>query len=235
MSDTLRQWAKLLGRTPLHPQWLLGRRHGPSGLVEVSGRLLDVGAADRWVERLLPAAVEYVALDYPVTGKGLYGARPQVFADAASLPFADRCFDAVTCLEVLEHVAEPELVLGEIGRVLKPGGRAWVSTPFLYPLHDAPFDFRRYTEFGLRLGAKKAGLVVKSLERDMHALRVAGLLMCLAIAGGAFARSGMARWLRLPVVLLLVAVVNTLAWALSFLWPDWHHMSRGYQVELVKA
>lgn len=230
----LRQWAKLLGRTPLHPQWLLGRRRGPNGLGQVSGRLLDVGAADRWVERLAPAAVQYVALDYPATGSVLYGAQPQVFADAASLPFVDHCFDAVTCLEVLEHVAEPELVMGEISRVLKSGGRAWISTPFLYPLHDAPFDFRRYTEFGLHQSAKKAGFVVKSLQKDMHALRVAGLLTCLAIAGGAFARGGVARWLWLPAALVLVTVVNTLAWMLSFLWPDWNHMSRGYRLELVK-
>lgn len=230
----LRQWAKLLGRTPLHPQWLLGRRHGPKGLGEVSGRLLDVGAADRWVERLVPAEVQYVALDYPATGKVLYGARPHVFADAASLPFMDHCFDAVTCLEVLEHVAEPEIVMGEISRVLKPGGRVWISTPFLYPLHDAPFDFRRYTEFGLRRSAEKAGLMVESLQKDVHALRVAGLLMCLAIAGGAFARGGVARWLWLPVALVLVTVVNMFTWMLSFLWPDWNHMSRGYRVELVK-
>jgi SAM-dependent methyltransferase len=230
----LRQWAKLLGRTPLHPQWLLGGRHGPKGLGQVSGRLLDVGAADRWVESLVPAEVQYVALDYPATGKVLYGAQPHVFADAADLPFIDHCFDAVTCLEVLEHVAEPELVMSEIGRVLKRGGRAWISTPFLYPLHDAPFDFRRYTEFGLRQNAKKAGLAVKSLQKDMHALRVAGLLVCLAIAGGAFAQRGIARWLWLPVALVLVAVVNVCVWMLSFLWPDWSHMSRGYRVELLK-
>lgn len=230
----LRRWAKLLGRTPLHPQWLLGRRHGPKDLGQVSGRLLDVGAADRWVEGLIPTTVQYVALDYPATGSMLYGARPHVFANAASLPFVDHCFDAVACLEVLEHVAEPELVMGEISRVLKPGGRAWISTPFLYPLHDAPFDFRRYTEFGLRRSAKKAGFVVVSLQKDMHALRAAGLLMCLAIAGGAFARGSVARWLWLPAALVLVIAVNTLAWMLSFLWPDWSHISRGYRVELIK-
>ncbi|WP_350016802.1 class I SAM-dependent methyltransferase [Rhodanobacter sp. IGA1.0] len=230
----LRQWAKLLARTPLHPQWLLGRRDGPRGVEQVSGRLLDVGAADRWVESLVPAEVQYVALDYPATGKVLYGAQPHVFADAASLPFVDHCFDAVTCLEVLEHVAEPERVMGEISRVLKPGGRAWLSMPFLYPLHDAPFDFQRYTEFGLRRSARQAGLEVACLCKDMHALRTAGLLVCLALAGGVSARKGPSLWLGMPIAAALVTMINLTTWSLSFIWPDWSHMTRGYVVELMK-
>lgn len=129
----LRSSLAWLVRTPLHPQWLLGVREPPHGIGDVEGRFLDIGAADRWIEPLLRAGARYTALDYPATGRDMYGAKPDVFADAARLPFADGSFDGVTCLEVLEHVPDPAIVMAEIGRVLRRGGRAWVLMPFLCP------------------------------------------------------------------------------------------------------
>jgi len=58
-------------------------------------------------------------------------------------------FDAVLCTEVLEHATDPIHVINEIRRVLKPGGVALISTPFIYGIHGEPHDFRRYTHFGL--------------------------------------------------------------------------------------
>lgn len=218
----------------MHPQWLLGKRRPPAGLETAQGKVLDIGAADRWIARHLPAQVDYVALDYPSTGRDLYEARPHVFADAAALPFADATFDAVVCLEVLEHVPMPCAVVAEIGRVLKPGGRAWVSMPFLYPVHDAPYDFQRYTEFGLRRDIARAGLEVRTLGKSLHAVRNAGLLACLAIAGGAHARKGMTRLLLLPPAVVLVTLANVLSWLVSQAWPDWGNLALGYEVEVGK-
>ncbi|RNF84271.1 class I SAM-dependent methyltransferase [Montanilutibacter psychrotolerans] len=225
----LRAFAALLKRTPLHPQWLLGPRRPPAGLAQSSGRVLDIGAADRWVQPHLPATVEYVALDYPSTGRDLYAARPDVFADAAALPFADASFDGVICLEVLEHVAAPATVAAEIARVLKPGGTAWISMPFLYPLHDAPYDYQRYTEFGLRRDLSGAGMDVVALDKPLHAIRAAGALACLAIAGSLLGRSDRV-WL-LPFAMPMVLLINIAAWSLSWLWPDWHHFALGHNVQ----
>lgn len=232
---SIKKWASVLARTPLHPQWLLGRRSVPTGLAEASGMLLDIGAADRWIEPHIPAAANYVALDYPATGRELYRANPDVFADALLMPFCDNSFDHAVCLEVLEHVPDPVGVLQEIARVLKPGGRAWISMPFLYPLHDAPFDFQRYTEYGLRRDAARAGLGVLELRKSGHAVRTAGMLLCLAIAGGAHSRrnSGVGILL-LPLTLLAVVAVNLTAWLCGLVWPDWSHMGMGYELEVSK-
>ncbi|HWH16690.1 MAG TPA: class I SAM-dependent methyltransferase [Candidatus Paceibacterota bacterium] len=75
---------------------------------------------------------------------------PQVIGDAHELPFEDGRFAVILCTEVLEHLSNPPKAISEMHRVLAPGGKLILSTRFLYPLHDVPHDYYRYTEFGLR-------------------------------------------------------------------------------------
>lgn len=226
--------ASLTKRIPLHPQWLLGRRVVPAGIAAVSGRILDIGAADKWLEKHLSGRVSYFSLDLPATGGDMYGSRPDVFADGAALPFQDEVFDAVACLEVLEHTPDPASVLAEIRRVLKPGAEAWISMPFLYPIHDAPFDFQRFTEFGLHRSLERAGLSVIAMGRTLHPVECAGLLMSLAIAGPLREKRGVGLLLGLLIALPLVAGVNLSSWFLARIWPAWTNLAAGYEVRVVK-
>lgn len=230
----LRRLARLAKGSPLHPQWLLGKRTLPANLQQCTGKLLDIGAADRWIEPLLPAGVEYVAFDYPATGHDLYASKPSVFGDAAQLPFRDASFENVTCLEVLEHVPDPALVMTEISRVLTQGGRAWISMPFLYPLHDAPYDFQRFTTYGLRRTIERAGLEIVTIEKSGHALCTAALLTCLAMAGAVDERNGWRKAACILPTLIAVPTINISAKVLSWVWPDWSHMAQGYQLEVCK-
>lgn len=230
----LRKLISFFRRTPLHPQWLMGPRSIPQGIEQVGGVVLDIGAADRWIQKHLGPNASYLALDYPATGADMYNARPDVFADGARLPFKEACFDAVVCLEVLEHVAEPTQVMQEISRVLKSDGLGFISMPFLYPLHDAPYDFQRYTEYGLRRDAEKAGLEVINIQSTGHAVRTAGLLLSLALAGGAAAGSSPKNIFWLILAAPLIFFINIFAWFTSLLWPDWSHIQHGHTLEVRK-
>jgi SAM-dependent methyltransferase len=73
-----------------------------------------------------------------------------VAADVEQLPFPPNTFQRVECDAVLEHVCNPERAMGEIRRVLAPGGYLYLVTPFCHPFHAYPRDFRRFTIDGLK-------------------------------------------------------------------------------------
>ena len=220
-------WRRVLRATPLHPQWLLGARTVPPELLDCRGLVADLGAGDRWLQTKLDPSVRYMALDLPVDGGQPYGARPDAFARVEALPLADASVDAVACFEVLEHVDAPALAIAEAARVLRSGGLYVVSTPFLYPLHDQPRDFRRYTPFGLEQALSAAGFEVVSIRPMLRALEVTGLLAALAIAGGV-AKGGW-RWALLPLAAPAVLAANLTAWLGARLWPEWEGMAMGYE------
>lgn len=67
-------------------------------------------------------------------------------ADASTIPIKENCFDAVICCELLEHIQDPIVVLIQIKRVLKKGGKLFLTVPFLYRIHSDPYDYGRYTD-----------------------------------------------------------------------------------------
>lgn len=124
----------------------------------VSGVLLDLGAGNQpfkvWYSGL---AEKCVAADV-APAPGL-----DVLSMAAPLPFASASFDTVLCTSVLEHVHDAEAVVSEIARILKPGGRLLITVPFLYPTHEAPYDYWRTTHWGLRSVLTRHGLEVDTV------------------------------------------------------------------------
>ncbi len=228
----LRRILQPLRNTPLHPQWLLARPDGPAllDLKSLVGRVVDVGCADRWVARVLDPACDYIGVDYPATGGALYHAKPDIFATASSLPFANESFDAAVMLEVMEHLRDPARALQDLVRVLRPGGTLVLSMPFLYPIHDAPFDFQRLTRYGLERDLRDIGLDLHRLERMGGALQTAGLLTCLALAGGLVdaIKTPSTRLLWAPLIIAIIPMINLIAALAQRLLPEWPGMCQGY-------
>lgn len=83
-----------------------------------------------------------------------------VVADAHELPYADNSVSAVHSEAVFEHLANPEKAAAEVARVLKPGGRAFICTPFLQPYHGYPHHYQGFTITGHRALFERAGLAV---------------------------------------------------------------------------
>lgn len=178
-----------------------------------------------------------MGLDFFSTAVGWYGTRPQVFGDGQRLPFAAGGFDTVLLLDVLEHLPDPPACLKEIHRVLAPGGRVVVQVPFLYPIHDAPLDFHRWTLHGLRSLAVESGFTVSEEAILGQPLETAALLGNLALSQAVLS------WLRrrnpLAVFVLLLPLVvpllNLAGWALGALSPTDPIMAHGYRLVLEKG
>jgi len=77
--------------------------------------------------------------------------RPHLSADIGLLPVKGEAYDVAICTETLEHTMSPGQCVAEMRRILKPGGLAIVTIPFLFPIHADPQDYYRFTADGLKL------------------------------------------------------------------------------------
>jgi SAM-dependent methyltransferase len=84
--------------------------------------------------------------------------------DLKTIPVETERFDAIVFTQVMEHLPEPDLVLAELHRVLKPGGRMFVTAPLYYEEHERPYDFYRYTQFAFRFMFDRAGFEISELR-----------------------------------------------------------------------
>jgi hypothetical protein len=114
-------------------------------VLEIGSRVVSPGSQSK--RFLFAHASEYVGFDYYTD------ANTDVVGDAHRLSsyFAEKTFDGVFSLSVLEHIAMPWIVALEISKVLKVGGITFHNAPTAVPIHERPWDFWRYTEESLKV------------------------------------------------------------------------------------
>lgn len=162
MRDFVSRQAFLPGLVGLltNPFWI-ARRSLAEGIRQfagsLDGRLLDVGCGIK-PYRALFNVESHVGLEVERSLQSL-GSSDVVY-DGSRFPFADSTFDSVFCSQVLEHVFETDTFLSEIARVLKPGGRFLFTVPFVWDEHEEPWDYGRYSTFGLKALLERHGLRV---------------------------------------------------------------------------
>jgi SAM-dependent methyltransferase len=144
----------------------------------LKGRILDLGAGEQPYRVLAEGhGNQYVALDVTFSEPK----RPDVCADSLRLPFKDNSFDTVLCTQVAEHVKNPFLMFAEASRVLTQGGWLILTAPQAWPLHEEPYDFFRYTKYGLALLAEQAGLEVVTIRERHGALVALGQIFAISV------------------------------------------------------
>jgi SAM-dependent methyltransferase len=116
------------------------------------GTVLDIGCGQMPYKSLILGAPSradrYLGLD--LASNEYYHCAPDLTWDGKTIPLPDSSIDCALATEVLEHCPEPGTVLSEVSRVLKPSGLFFATVPFLWPLHDVPYDEYRYTPFSLQ-------------------------------------------------------------------------------------
>lgn len=139
------------------------------------GRLLDIGCGSKpYRELFAPFVTQHLGTDYSDTEHSGF---MDVAADATALPFATASFDTVLCTEVIEHVRDPAQAMAEIARILKPGGYLFLTTPQTWETHRAPYDYYRYTRYGLSYLATTHNMEVVKMVTHVGAGSTIGQLL----------------------------------------------------------
>ena len=125
------------------------------------GRVLDVGCGQKPYEHLF-ACEQYVGLEFD-SEQNRMNKKADYFYAGGAFPFGNAEFDSAVCNQVLEHVFNPDDFVREIARVLKPGGALLLTVPFVWNEHEQPYDYARYSSFGLRALLERNGFTVGSL------------------------------------------------------------------------
>jgi SAM-dependent methyltransferase len=118
--------------------------------------VFDLGCGERNFEKhILKSAHKYVGIDWSST---LHKLSADIVADLNKpLPIASNTADTIISLSVLEHLCEPQMMLNEAYRILKVGGIMMVQVPWQWWIHEAPYDYFRFTPYGLKYMFEKAG------------------------------------------------------------------------------
>lgn len=134
---------------------------------KLTGRMMDFGCGQSPYRPLFDH-VDYTGVDIHVSGFPDGDKRADHYFDGEKTPFSENHFDSILCTEVLEHAFEPAAMLNELHRVLKPGGRLLLTCPFMWELHEEPWDYARYTPYAVRSLLKESGFEVVEEERAGH-------------------------------------------------------------------
>lgn len=116
---------------------------------ELAGKVLDFGCGSKPYVDLFKNCTEYIGCDIEISGHVHVNEAIDVYYDGNTLPFNDAEFDWVFSSEVFEHIFNLERIIQELNRVLKQGGDMLITVPFVWNEHEIPYDFGRYTSFGI--------------------------------------------------------------------------------------
>ena len=155
------------------------RRHAPS----LQGKLLDYGCGKKPYRSFFLNA-EYIGIDIETSGFPDHHKQADLYFENNLIPLPDSSIDSVLASEVFEHVFDLDTTLRDIHRVLAPGGRLLVTCPFIWPLHEKPYDFARYTPYALKEILAKHGFDILQQETGGTPAQCVGQLFIIEVLPG---------------------------------------------------
>lgn len=180
----------------------------------LKGHLLDFGCGSK-AYRSLFGVDQYTGLDVEQEGHSHEQEDVDVLYDGRDIPFPEGHFDSCFSSEVFEHVFDLPHSIREIYRVLKPGGSGLFVVPFVWDEHEVPYDFGRYSSYGLHHLLKEAGFELVESRKDSHFFLVLLQLWNLYL----FNFCPPNKYARLVFTALFISPFTLVGWVLSAFLP----------------
>ncbi|MEN9612901.1 MAG: hypothetical protein RLZZ628_3715 [Bacteroidota bacterium] len=146
----------------------------------IKGNILDVGCGQKPYKNLFKYS-SYIGIEVEQAGHDHTKEDVDFFYDGKHIPFEAGRFDAAITSQVLEHVFTPDLFLTEIHRVLKPNGTLLLTVPFVWDEHEQPFDYARYSSFGLKSLLQNNGFEIITHIKSLNNFNVISQLINIYI------------------------------------------------------
>jgi SAM-dependent methyltransferase len=207
------------------------RRHIENFAKELrpGSRVLDVGCGLRPYEHFFVKS-QYLGIDVETSGRKPGDKLPDQFYDGVRIPFGNDEFDAIICTQVLEHCVDLNAIVSDFRRVLKADGRLFVTVPFIWGEHEPPYDFRRFTSFGVKKLLEDHGFEIT----DFHKLSAG--ISAIEVLVESEKTHFMKEHPRAGLIMKVLSRVERLLWgALIRLWRKMYRFDRIYLDNVVVA
>lgn len=179
------------------------------------GRMLDFGCGSKPYRELFDV-VTYIGTDIAVSGHDHSNEDIDVYYDGKTLPFGENEFDSVFSSEVFEHVFNLDEILEELRRVLKPGGKMLITLPFVWDEHEIPYDFARYTSFGITHILQQKGFHVLEQRKTTHYVETVFQMWAAYVSQHIIPKN---KIVRIALTPLFVMPINALGFVFGALLP----------------
>ena len=136
---------------------------GVAAEIKPGERVLDAGAGEGRFKPFF-AHAEYVGVDFAQGDPSWNYSGLDVIGRLEELPFPNGSFDHVLSIVVLEHTPQPDRVIEEFRRVLRPGGMVHLVVPHMWEEHQRPYDFFRFTSSGIRYLLEGSGIRIRKIH-----------------------------------------------------------------------
>ena len=183
-------------------------------ITNLNGKLLDVGCGTKPYENICNVD-EYIGLEIDDEGNRQHN-YADVFYDGKTIPFEDKSFDSILSNQVFEHVFNPNQFLKEINRVTKVGGRFLITVPFVWDEHEQPYDYARYSSFGLKHILAENGFEIIEHRKSNNGIEVIFQLINDYLYKVIMTENV---YFNLLIIILLMAPINMTGLILSKLLP----------------
>lgn len=160
---------------------------------------------------------EYIWLDIQESWHNHASEDIDVYYDWKRMPFKNNFFDSILASEVFEHVFDIDYVLKELNRILKPKWTILITMPFILWEHEQPYDFWRYTSFGIKSILEKNWFSIKKIEKKWTYIEtIFQLINCYYFDVILFPRNNIIKWI---LSLIFIFPTNLLGTILSAILP----------------